>query len=44
MANRIFDLPETKGTFQVKGIINGVAKEKFYTSKKTKNNKTRQRL
>ena len=39
MANRIFDLPETKGTFQVKGIINGVAKEKFYTSKKTKSNK-----
>lgn len=39
MANRIFDLPETKGTFQVKGLINGVAKEKFYTSKKTKNNK-----
>ena len=39
MANRIFDLPETRGTFQVKGIINGTGKEKFYTSKKTKNNK-----
>ena len=39
MANRLFELPETKGTFQVKGIINGVEKEKFYTAKKTKNNK-----
>lgn len=39
MANRIFDLPETKGTFQVKGIVNGVEKERFYTSKKTKSNK-----
>lgn len=35
MANRIFDLPETKGTFQIKGLINGVEKERFYTSKKT---------
>lgn len=39
MANRIFDLPETKGTFQIKGLINGVEKESFYTSKKTKTNK-----
>jgi hypothetical protein len=39
MANRLFELPECKGAFQVKGIINGVEKEKFYTSKKTKNGK-----
>ena len=39
MANRIFDLQETKGTYQVKGKINGVEKDRFYTSKKTKTNK-----
>lgn len=39
MANRIFDLQETKGTFQVKGLVNGVASQRFYTSKKTKTGK-----
>ena len=39
MANRIFDLAETRGTFQVRGLISGVQKEKFYTNKKTKTNK-----
>lgn len=39
MANRLFDLPETKGSYQVKGKINGVEKEKFYTAKKTKTGK-----
>ena len=39
MANRIFELPECKGSFQVKGIINGVASNRFYTSKKTKTGK-----
>lgn len=39
MANRIFELKETKGTFQVKGIINGTEKDRFYTSKKTKTGK-----
>ena len=39
MANRIFDLQETKGSFQVKGIVNGVASNRFYTSKKTKTGK-----
>ena len=37
MANRIFDLRETKGQFQLNGHISGTAKEKFYTTKKTKN-------
>lgn len=39
MANRLFELQETKGTFQVKGKINGVESNRFYTEKKTKNNK-----
>ena len=36
MSNRLFDLPECKGTYQCKGIISGVARDKFYTSKTTK--------
>ena len=36
---RMFDLVETKGTFQVKGKINSVESSRFYTEKKTKNNK-----
>lgn len=39
MANRMFDLPETRGSFQVKGKINGVEGSRFYTEKKTKNGK-----
>ena len=39
MANRVFELPETKGSYQVKGKINGVEKEKFYTAKKTRTGK-----
>lgn len=39
MANRVFELQETKGTFQVRGIVNGVEKERFYTDKKTKTGK-----
>lgn len=39
MANRIFDLQETRGSFQVMGRVNGVASQKFYTSKKTKTGK-----
>lgn len=39
MANRIFDLPETKGAFQVKGIVSGVEKDRFYTDKKTQTGK-----
>lgn len=39
MANRIFDLQETKGTFQVRGVVNGTARNNFYTAKKTKNGK-----
>ena len=39
MANRIFDLQETKGTFQVRGIISGTEKDRFYTNKKTQTGK-----
>ena len=39
MANRLFDLTETRGQFQVKGKINGVESSRFYTEKKTKNGK-----
>ena len=35
MANRLFDLNETKGTFQVRGIVSGVEKDSFFTEKKT---------
>lgn len=44
MANRLFELPETKGTFQVQGIVNGVQKEKFYNVSKTKTNKDFKRV
>lgn len=39
MAGRLFDLAETRGSFQVKGKINGVESSRFYTEKKTKNGK-----
>lgn len=37
---RIFDLPQTKGTFQLAGIVTGTSKDNFYTEKKTKTGKT----
>lgn len=39
MANKLFELPQTKGTFQVRGIVSGVEKDNFYTEKKTKTDK-----
>ena len=36
---RLFDLPETKGSFQLKGIVSGTEKEGFYKEIKTKSNK-----
>lgn len=36
---RLFDLPETKGSFQLKGIVTGTEKENFYKEIKTKINK-----
>lgn len=36
---RLFDLPETKGSFQLKGVVSGTEKENFYKEIKTKSNK-----
>lgn len=37
--NRLFDLPETKGQFQVRGIVSGTDKDNFYKELTIKNNK-----
>ena len=39
MANKMFDFPQTKGSFQVRGIVNGVEKDSFYVEKQTKTGK-----
>lgn len=39
MANKLFELPQTKGTFQVRGIVNGVEKDSFYVEKQTRTGK-----
>lgn len=36
---RLFDLPETKGSFQLKGIVSGTEKDGFYKEIETKNKK-----
>jgi post-segregation antitoxin (ccd killing protein) len=36
---RMHEMPVTKGTYQVKGLVSGVKKQNFYTEKKTKTNK-----
>ena len=36
MANQIFDLPQQRGTFQMRGIVYGVERNSFYSEKKTK--------
>jgi len=36
---RLFDLPETKGAFQLKGIVNGTQKDGFFKEIKTRSNK-----
>ena len=33
MAERLFDLPETKGIFQLKGIVSGTQSSRFFTEK-----------
>lgn len=40
---RLFDLPETKGTFQIKGLVTGHDKDSFYKESKTKTGKTMRR-
>ena len=40
MANeRIHEMPVTRGVYQVRGTVNGVEKQNFYSEKKTKTNK-----
>ena len=39
MANKMFDFPQTKGSFQVRGIVNGVEKDSFYVEKQTRTGK-----
>src|SRR5699024_8720634 len=41
---RLFDLPETRGTFQIRGKVTGHDKESFYTETKTKTGKTMRRV
>lgn len=41
---RIFDLTETKGQFQLKGIVVGTKSDKFYKEIKTKTNKDMKKL
>ena len=36
---RLFDLPETKGSFQLKGIVSGMNKDSVYKKKKKKKKK-----
>lgn len=36
---RLFDLPETKGAFQLKGVVSGMEKDTSYKEIKTKSNK-----
>lgn len=36
---RLFDLPETKGAYQLKGIVSGMEKDNSYKEIKTKSNK-----
>lgn len=40
---RLFDLPETKGSFQLKGVVTETEKDKAYEEKKTKTNKEMRR-
>lgn len=37
--SRLFDLPQTKGMFQIRGIVTGTEKDNFYKETKTKTGK-----
>lgn len=36
---RLFNLPETKGNFMIKGVVKGTKKDNFYTEKQTRTGK-----
>lgn len=44
MAERLFNLPETKGTFQLRGIVEGCQSNDFYTEDTTSNGNDRRTL
>ena len=44
MANRIFDLPQTRGTFEMAGKVTGTKRNGFYSDKDTKSGKERHAL
>lgn len=41
---RLFDLPETKGAFQLKGNVSGTKKNSFFEEKKTRTNKDMKKI
>lgn len=41
---KLFELPETRGVFQIKGLVTGRDKENFYKESKTKTNKDMRRV
>lgn len=41
---RIFNLPETKGTFQLRGAVTGTKKDGFYKQESTKNGKPKREV
>ena len=44
MANRIFDLPQTRGTFEMAGKVTGTQRNNFFSDKKTNSGKERHAL
>ena len=44
MANKGLELQQTKGMFQVRGIVTGTSKEKFFETKQTKTGKPMRKL
>ena len=44
MAKKIHELPQTKGEFELRGIVNGVEKDNFYKETKTRNGNTFRRV
>ena len=44
MANRLFELNETKGTFKIRGIVTEIDRDNSYSDKKTKTGKARRQL
>ena len=41
---RLFNLPETKGSYQLRGIVNGTSSERFYQNNKTSTGKDKRNI